>query len=68
MGNKPQITLWSSVLDDLRFGFKFKFSKKNDETSCETEIFCEPGQKNDQKESEKKYDAMTIGDIADELS
>lgn len=68
MGNKPQITFWSSVLDDLRFGLKFKFSKKKDETSCETEIFCESGQKDNQKEIENNYDAMTVGDMADELS
>ena len=67
MGNKPQITFWSSFLDDLRFGLKFKFSKKNDETSCETEIFCEPGQKENQKEIENNYDAMTVRGIANEL-
>ena len=67
MGNKPQITFWSSVLDDLRFGLKFKFLKKKDETSCETEIFCEPGQKENQKEIENNYDAMTVRGIANEL-
>lgn len=33
-----------------------------------TEIFCESGQKDNQKEIENNYDAMTIGDMADELS
>lgn len=68
MKNRPQISFWSEVLNDFRFGLKFKFSKKQEETSCETEIFCEPGKSKILEKKDDYVEAMTIGDISDELS
>lgn len=67
MKNKTHVTFLSNIFDNFCFGLSFKFSRKNDETSCETEIFCEPGQKENQKEIENNYDAMTVRGIANEL-